>query len=93
MSWGSAPSMSGDAHCVALSSYIIFFLMQIPGTYRDAMTTNTQLGKAVRDACQELDALAALEREALDQAEALLRTVGFKGSLFDIQTDKVEDEK
>jgi hypothetical protein len=56
--------------------------MQIPGTYRDAMSGNTQLGKAVRDACEELDTLAALEMETLNEAEQLLKKVGFKGSLF-----------
>lgn len=57
--------------------------MQVPGTYRDAMSANTQLGKAVRDACEELDTLSALERETLNEAEELLKKVGFKGSLFD----------
>lgn len=33
---------------------------EIPGTYRDAMTTNTQLGKAVKGACDELDTLGEL---------------------------------
>jgi len=56
--------------------------MQIPGTYRDAMSRNTQLGKAVRDACEELDTLSALEMETLNEAEQLLKKVGFKGSLF-----------
>lgn len=47
------------------------------------MSANTQLGKAVRDACEELDTLSALERETLNEAEELLKKVGFKGSLFD----------
>lgn len=35
---------------------------EIPGTYRDAMTTNTPLGKAVKGACDELDTLGELVR-------------------------------
>ncbi|KAL4442521.1 hypothetical protein ABPG77_005105 [Micractinium sp. CCAP 211/92] len=55
---------------------------EIPGTYRDAMTTNTPLGKAVKGACDELDTLGELERQTLEQAEDLLKQLGFKGSLF-----------
>jgi hypothetical protein len=57
-------------------------LLQVPGGYRDAMSGNTPLGKAVRGACDELDALGALELDTLNQAEALLKSVGYKGSLF-----------
>lgn len=33
---------------------------EIPGTYKDAMSSNTQLGKAVKEACDELDTLGTL---------------------------------
>lgn len=35
---------------------------EIPGSYRDAMSTKTPLGKAVAGACDELDALGSLVR-------------------------------
>ena len=35
---------------------------QIPGGYRDAMSSNTPLGKAVRGVCEELDTLGGLVR-------------------------------
>lgn len=35
---------------------------QVPGGYRDAMTSNTPLGKAVKGACDELDTLGSLVR-------------------------------
>ncbi len=36
--------------------------VQIPGSYRDAMSSKTPLGKAVAGACDELDALGSLVR-------------------------------
>ena len=56
---------------------------QIPGTYHDAMSGSTPLGKAVRSTCDELDALAALEQQTLADAEQLLKSMGWRGSLFD----------
>lgn len=56
---------------------------QIPGTYKDAMNNKTELGSAIRDACSELDALGSLEQNILQEAEGLLKQVGYKGSLFD----------
>ncbi|KAI7838438.1 hypothetical protein COHA_007701 [Chlorella ohadii] len=56
--------------------------VQIPGSYRDAMSSKTPLGKAVAGACDELDALGSLERQTLEEAEGLLKKLGFKGSLF-----------
>jgi len=52
------------------------------------MSSNTQLGKAVRDACAELDALAELEQEALSEADALLKKLGYKGSIFNMDSPK-----
>ena len=56
---------------------------QIPGNYRDAMNNKTELGAAIRDACSELDALGSLEQNLLQEAEGLLKQVGYKGSLFE----------
>ena len=47
----------------------------MPGTYRDAMTTNTPLGKAVKGACDELDALGSLVRRLLCGCRAVCRAV------------------
>ena len=56
---------------------------QIPGNYKDAMSSKTELGAAIRDACGELDALGSLEQSVLEEAEGLLKQIGYKGSLFD----------
>jgi len=55
---------------------------EIPGGIAEAMSGSTRLGKAIRSACDELDALAALEDEALREADGLLQRLGVKGSLF-----------
>lgn len=67
--------------------------MQIPGTYRDAMSSNTQLGKAIKDACNELDILGKLENETLTEADALLKKLGYKGSLFDVKPSSPKSPK
>ena len=46
------------------------------------MSGAAPLGRAVRGACDELDALGALEREVLGEAEALLKKQGMRGTLF-----------
>ncbi|KAI3425046.1 hypothetical protein D9Q98_008424 [Chlorella vulgaris] len=55
---------------------------QVPGGYQDSLSSNTELGRAVRGACSELETLEGLERDTLQQAEDLLKQMGFKGSLF-----------
>ena len=47
------------------------------------MSSNTKLGKAIKDACNELDTLASLERDTLEEANELLRKLGYKGSIFE----------
>ena len=49
----------------------------------DSLTSNTALGRAVASACEELEVLADLERDAADRAAALLRKLGYRGSLLD----------
>ncbi|PSC69426.1 hypothetical protein C2E20_7059 [Micractinium conductrix] len=66
---------------------------QIPGGYRDAMSSNTPLGKAVRGVCEELDTLGGLERQTLEEAEALLKQLGFKGSLFAGQQQQQQQQQ
>lgn len=67
-------------------------LLQVPGTYMDAMSGNTPLGKAIRGACEELDTLGSLERDTLNEAEALLKSVGYKGSLFTPPPSEGDDD-
>jgi hypothetical protein len=56
------------------------------------MSSNTPLGKAVKEACKELDTLAALERETLNEADALLKKLGIKSSIFDVPAVADESE-
>lgn len=51
---------------------------QVPGTANDSLTSNTQLGRAVGAACEELEGLAALEAEAADAAAELLLKIGYR---------------
>ncbi len=55
---------------------------QIPGGFKDAMSSKTELGSAVREACDELDTLRGLETDVIQQAEDLLKGIGYRGSLF-----------
>ena len=38
---------------------------QVPGGYKDSLTKNTPLGRAVSDACSELEQLGAMVRRLL----------------------------
>lgn len=46
------------------------------------MSSKTELGSAVREACDELDTLRGIETDVIQQAEDLLKGIGYKGSLF-----------
>ena len=59
------------------------FPLQVSGTANDSITSNTALGRAVASACEELEVLADLERDAADRAAALLRKLGYRGALLD----------
>ncbi len=39
-------------------------LSQVPGGYQDSLSSNTELGRAVQDACEELDNLSNLVWQA-----------------------------
>mmetsp|Transcript_28989 Transcript_28989/g.81660 ORF Transcript_28989/g.81660 Transcript_28989/m.81660 type:complete len:149 (-) Transcript_28989:183-629(-) len=51
----------------------------VPGNPNDSLSSNTELGRAVRAACDELDQLGRLEADVQSQAEDLLRKLGYKG--------------
>ncbi len=50
--------------------------VQVPGGYKDSLSSNTELGRAVRDACNELDHLSDLEQDQLSKANDLLKQLG-----------------
>eukprot|EP00882_Tetradesmus_deserticola_P001876 GHRQ01002012.1.p1 GENE.GHRQ01002012.1~~GHRQ01002012.1.p1 ORF type:complete len:189 (+),score=72.75 GHRQ01002012.1:71-568(+) len=56
--------------------------VEVPGTYFDAMNSQTKLGKAVRAAVEELEHLGELEVEVLQQCDGLLKKLGMQGSIF-----------
>jgi len=53
----------------------------VPGGYQDSLSKNTKLGRALDDACSELDHLGKLEKESIAKATELLRKLGYKGDL------------
>ena len=86
MSTAQTPAPSEDDEIQALDEEeyreIFDATNQVPGNYKDAMSSKTELGAAVRDACNELDTLRDLETGVIQQAEDLLKGIGYKGSLF-----------
>jgi hypothetical protein len=50
----------------------------VPGPNTGSLSQNTELGKAVNAACDELEHLGGLESEMLQQADDVLRKFGFK---------------
>lgn len=56
---------------------------EVPGGANDSLTSNTPLGRAVASACEELEVLADLEKDAADAATALLKKLGYTGALLD----------
>ncbi|DBB01224.1 hypothetical protein WJX77_012314 [Trebouxia sp. C0004] len=54
----------------------------VPGGYQDSLSSNTELGRAVQDACEELNNLSNLEKESLTEASKLLQKLGYKGDIF-----------
>jgi hypothetical protein len=47
----------------------------------------------VSGACDELDALGSLERQTLEEAEGLLKKLGFKGSLFAVPPAQQQEQQ
>lgn len=50
----------------------------VPGGANDSLSSNTHLGRAVQDACNELETLGGLEQETIEKANALLRKLGYR---------------
>ncbi|KAK9829756.1 hypothetical protein WJX72_007695 [[Myrmecia] bisecta] len=54
----------------------------VPGGANDTLSSNTQLGRAVQEACAELDSLGQLEDATLKEASQLLKQLGYQGDIF-----------
>ena len=50
--------------------------LQVPGGYQDSLSSNTELGRAVQNACDELDNLSNLVQD-LDTCAVCLRLTWF----------------
>jgi hypothetical protein len=55
---------------------------EVPGSSTSILSQNTELGRAVSAACDEMHHLGSLEDDVLRQAEELLRKYGVKSSLY-----------
>ncbi|KAK9852841.1 hypothetical protein WJX84_006250 [Apatococcus fuscideae] len=53
----------------------------VRGGVNDSLSSNTELGQAVQNACDELEALGGLEQESLEKANELLKKLGYKGDI------------
>ena len=51
---------------------------EVRGGPKDSLSSNTELGRAVRGACDELENLAALDRSNMQKAAELLEGFGIK---------------
>lgn len=65
----------------------------VPGGYQDSLSSNTELGRAVQNACDELDNLSSLEKESLTKADELLQKLGYKGSILQDTSSSVQKEQ
>ena len=52
--------------------------VEVRGGPKDSLSSNTELGRAVRGACDELENLASLDRANMQQAVELLEGFGIK---------------
>jgi hypothetical protein len=52
--------------------------VEVRGGAKDSLSSNTELGRAVRGACDELENLASLDRANMQQAVELLESFGIK---------------
>ena len=50
---------------------------EVPGNPLATLSQNTEIGKAVNDACDELDHLGGLEADVLQQAQDVLKKFGY----------------
>ena len=51
---------------------------EVRGGPKDSLSSNTELGRAVRGACDELENLAALDRSNMQKAAEVLEGFGIK---------------
>ena len=63
----------------------------VPGNASGLLTSNTELGKAVNEACDEMHHLGGLENDVLQEAQGLLEKLGYKKSIF--EADEKEDSQ
>jgi hypothetical protein len=61
---------------------------EVPGNAMSVLSQNTELGRAVSAACDEMHHLGGLEADVLRQAEDLLRKHGGQGNLSAVPPDK-----
>lgn len=54
----------------------------VPGNNLGSLSQNTELGRAVDGACDELEHLAGLETGVLQEADDILKKFGFKSSIL-----------
>ncbi|CAL5223377.1 g5882 [Coccomyxa viridis] len=64
----------------------------VPGGAFDSLSSNTQLGKAVQQACDELDTLVTLERQSLTDAQDMLKKLGYKGNILQADTPQEQSQ-
>lgn len=50
---------------------------EVPGNPLATLSQNTEIGRAVNDACEELDHLSGLEADVLQQAQDVLKKFGY----------------
>lgn len=65
----------------------------VPGTNMGSLSLNTDLGKAVDGACDELEHLAGLETDLLQEADDILKQFGFKSSILKTPETKTSNEE
>lgn len=52
---------------------------EVPGGPNDSLSSNTELGRAVRETCEELEHLSDVELEVMSNAFPLMKKLGYKG--------------
>lgn len=56
----------------------------VPGNNTGSLSLNTELGRAVDGACDELQHLAGLESDILQEADDILKKFGFKTGILNV---------
>lgn len=66
---------------------------EIPGNFLEAMSSNTPLGKALREACKELDHLGGVELEIMNSYDSALAKLGVKSRVAATRTAPQPEEE